>query len=82
MATLKATRIIGTSILVLSVWEPLAGHGTMSATEGTGRIGTRRLPAALEALRGEARFEAVHAFQDAQYQEAFDHSMSVNNERS
>lgn len=66
--------IIGTSAMVYAVWESYAGHSTYRhSDEGVkmGRVGSRELPADLNALRGEARYSAVDAWHAAQYAEAY-----------
>ena len=75
--------ILGTSIRVYAALEPATidrmggSHTTISHEAGngwpTGRVGTRRLPAEIEAMpRGEARYAAVRAFQEAEYARAYD----------
>ena len=75
------SEIIGTRMVVLSAWEPSVrlgsithGHATITTLDGAcyGRIGTRRLPAELEALpaMSAVRSAAVGAWQQAQYGEA------------
>lgn len=68
-------RIIGTDCLVVEAFEPLAGHGTQATTADgrrVGRIGTRQLPAALEALAAgsSARLTAIFDWRMAQFGEA------------
>lgn len=69
------TRIIGTKLTVFSVWEPYAGHTTTMTIDGQrcGRVGSRLLPAELNALRAmsEERYVAVKAWHAAQYGEAY-----------
>lgn len=73
------TRILGTSIHVYAVWEESRGnqHSTITYTctefSPAGRIGTRRLPAALDALPAltDERIDAVTAWHAAQYAEAY-----------
>jgi hypothetical protein len=85
MVTIKSTKIIGTTITVYSAYEPAAhglpgagwDHSTLTSEDGSdgflGRIGTRRLPAELEALPAysDERLAAVGAWQEAQYREAY-----------
>lgn len=72
----EKTRIIGTKCDVYSAWEVDHGdHSTIQHIDGVryGRVGTRRLPAELEALpaRTQERSDAVRAFHAKQYQEAY-----------
>jgi hypothetical protein len=74
--------IIGTRRWVYDAWEPSERNGEMPFSHSTirtvdgrwmGRIGTRRLPAELEALPAYSseRARAVGAFHEAQYEEAY-----------
>lgn len=59
---IRAYSIIGAPRVVVSVWEPFDGHGSMVRVEGEtwGRVGTARLPKDLEAMpTGEDRYNAV-----------------------
>lgn len=72
----RATRILGTSAVVLSAWVPgkLCGEHHTVTTFGDdwyGRVGTERLPAELDALRGEERSRAVRAWQERKYLAAY-----------
>ena len=67
--------IIGTSLVVLSAWEPFRNHTTSFHVDGVayGKIGSRPLPAALESLpyMSLKRYDAVTAHQEALYAEAY-----------
>lgn len=67
--------ITGTDLTVYTVWEPYAQHGTSYRLDeaNVGRVGTRRLPADLEALTAYSseRSKAVGAWYAAQYDEAY-----------
>ncbi len=67
-------QIIGTDLEIIQAWEPVAGHSEITTIDGGryGRIGTRRITAALDSMpRGDARIAAVGAFYEAQNQEAY-----------
>lgn len=76
----RATRIIGTKLVVFSAWEPSAmmgKHRTITTFDGDsewyGQIGSRPLPADIEVLKGGSpeRSEALRQFRQAQQIEAF-----------
>lgn len=74
----RKSRIIGTRIDVYVVWEPSAltgQHSSLTTIDGKwyGRVGTRPLPAALDALpaMSDERYNAVKRFHEEQYQEAY-----------
>lgn len=81
--TVEKYNIIGTHLWVYGAWERTSalgsryeGHSTIqSANDGgwLGRVGTRRLTPELDALApySQERFDAVCAFYDAQYAEAY-----------
>lgn len=73
--TVMRNRIIGTDTVVWSAWEPYDGHSALTWIDGekVGRIGTRRLPADLDALPAysDERIRAVRAWHEAQYQDAY-----------
>ena|SRR5688572_11776287 len=72
--TVESYGIIGTDALVYAVWEAYAGHSTYRHDDAgvkLGRVGTRRLPTDLDALRGNERYTRVRAWQEAQYAEAY-----------
>uniref|UniRef100_A0A6M3M5H9 Uncharacterized protein n=1 Tax=viral metagenome TaxID=1070528 RepID=A0A6M3M5H9_9ZZZZ len=76
MAIIKRTRIIGTRQVIYDAWEPSRGHSTITHADEhgwLGRIGSRRLPPDLAALRpySQERREAVAAWHESQYQEAY-----------
>ncbi len=76
-----ATRIIGTSCVVYTAWEPHTGdmlggnHSTQQTIDGVrmGRIGTRRLPAHLDDLPAgsDERLQAVREWQRTEEQRAY-----------
>jgi hypothetical protein len=72
---IHATKIIGTNRVILSAWEPDAGHSTTMHLDGIryGRIGCRKLPGTLEALPAMSaiRSELVRGWHQAQYEEAY-----------
>lgn len=59
MYTIRRTQIIGTNQLVFTAWEPMAAHSCVMLSEKLGQVTSRRLPAELEQLTGEARFALV-----------------------
>jgi hypothetical protein len=77
------TQIIGTKLFSVDAWTPCpvlengrsdtSGFSTITTIEGAwyGRIGTERLPADLDALKGETRYSAVKVWQQAQYSRAY-----------
>ena len=75
----ERTRIIGTNAVAFSVWEPTSGpmgeHSTKTTFDEVwhGRVGTRRLTKELDAMKPGSveRINAVQAFQNAQYEEAY-----------
>lgn len=69
-------RIIGTGFRVLGAYEPsfYSQHTAIQTIDGRvfGQIGTRKLSAELSALPYDRkRFDAVGAWHEAQYQEAY-----------
>lgn len=69
----RAFSILGTDRVVCDVFEPWAGHGTQATVDGVrmGRVGTRALPASIDALPARsaerlAAFDAWHAAQCAE----------------
>jgi hypothetical protein len=68
-------RIDGYGFTTYDVYEPYSGHSTITFEEGVklGRIGTRSLPADLDALKpwSHEREDAVRAWHAAQYEEAY-----------
>jgi hypothetical protein len=75
-AIVRVTRIIGSTLDIFAVYEPssLCGpHSTIMHIDGQwyGMLGSRRLPAELDAMRGAARWDAVTAYQQAQYDAAY-----------
>jgi hypothetical protein len=78
-----ATHIIGTDIVDYTAWttgDPMDAHGYRHYSEWQsfdgrfyGRIGSRRIPATIEAMVGGSpeRVEAAHAHSAAQYEEAY-----------
>lgn len=70
----RAFSIIGTDRVVCDVFEPWAGHGTFATIDGArvGRVGTRPLPATIDALpvRSDARLAAFDAWHAAECAEA------------
>lgn len=71
----QKTRIIGTTCDVYSVWEAYADHSTLTFDNHVqlGRVGCRKLPSELEALKpmSDERYNAVKAWHLAQYSEAY-----------
>lgn len=74
----RATRTIGTMVVVFSAWEPSAmmgKHSTITTFDGEwyGQIGSRPLPTYIELLKGGSpeRSEALRQFRQAQQIEAF-----------
>ena len=74
-------RILGTATWVHQAWAPMDGFrfggpfSTIAHEEGRwwGQVGTDRLPTELDALpRGEERIARVHAWQDANYERAYE----------
>jgi hypothetical protein len=69
-------KILGTDIHVHAVWERYSNHSTMTTINGEwyGRIGTRRLPAFMEALpaMSDERSRIVGEWHDAQYAQAYE----------
>jgi hypothetical protein len=84
--TVVRYNIIGTNLFVHEVYEPSPSNGAHFASHhslmsgstygqpGTlGKVGTRDLPADIDALpaRSDERYHAVRAFHQAQYDEAY-----------
>jgi len=80
--TIEAHDIIGTDLMIYSAWEPSCwlpegghAHSSLQHIDGVlmGRVGMRRLPAALEALPAfsDARLTAVQAWEGEQEHEAY-----------
>ena len=73
--TITKTKILGTTITVYAAYEPYAGHSTFTHLNGVrvGRVGSRQLPAELDALKSMSteRSTRVRAWQAAQYEEAY-----------
>ena len=82
----SAYRIIGTPHVVFDCYEPARGyesHSSFRTVDGRnmGRVGTRRLPAEIDALpgpytygatdRGAARLAAVNRWHEGQYEECY-----------
>ena len=72
----KRTHIATTETVVFSVWESNAGHTAVTTIDDRwmGRVGSRKLPADLDALPPctHRRMNAVQAWHEAQYREAYD----------
>lgn len=73
---IQATKIIGTRVTVYTAWELDDGHSTITHIDGVryGRVGTARIPAAIDKLKpgSEERSVAVRGWYDAQYRRAYD----------
>jgi hypothetical protein len=73
--TVRSYRIIGTTITVFEVLESYAGHSTLMHLDGEpmGTIGSRKLTPDLANLPAfsHERINAVRAYYDAQYDEAY-----------
>lgn len=72
----QATKIIGTRVTVYTAWEPNDGHSTITYLEDGkcyGRVGTGRLPEALDKLKpySDERYNAVKAWFADQYRRAY-----------
>ena len=72
-------RILGTRIMVYAAWERssvMGKHSTITTIDGEwyGRVGTRHLPAWMNALpaMSDERSRIVGEYHDAQYGEAYD----------
>lgn len=69
------TGIVGTDFVVFGAWEPFDGHWSSRpiADRSMGRIGTRRLPAELDALEAgsDDRAERIRRWYEDQYAEAY-----------
>lgn len=83
----QRSRIIGTTSVVLSAWEPSSytgPHGTVTTIDGQcyGRIGTLRPSHELQALPAgsEERSRKVRAHYDAEYQRAYAAIIAVHAE--
>lgn len=65
----------GKEFVIYSAWEPADGHATTTTIAGRcyGRVGSRRPPAAVEALPADSheRQRAVLAWQRAEYERAY-----------
>jgi hypothetical protein len=77
---LHTYKVIGTQLTIYEAYEDYDNHSSIMTFDGKwmGRVGTRRLTEELEALPAysDERIQAVTAWQEAEYEEAYDFILS------